>query len=121
MAGAVTGGSGGSGGGCGTLSADASLAPVNLVFMYDKSGSMGTDPGPAPAWDNYESRWLAVRDGFLAFVENPGSTQLYASLDFFAASTFFSCASAAACNSAPLGPSGRRSVGLLLYFCLMVP
>ena len=68
----------------------AKLTPVNLVFMIDKSGSMGAQDidgdgfydGPNE-WDNTEARWNPVRDALIAFFENPGSTGLMASLEFF--------------------------------------
>ncbi|MFO0662473.1 MAG: vWA domain-containing protein [Polyangiaceae bacterium] len=64
---------------CVSSVAEAALQPANLVFMYDKSGSMG-DPktGFDPA-----KRWLPVNSGMRQFFTAAGSKSLNASLQFF--------------------------------------
>lgn len=63
---------------CVTEVAGAELAPTNLVFMYDKSGSMGA----APAFDPNQ-KWIPVGEGMKAFFADPYSKTLRASLQFF--------------------------------------
>jgi hypothetical protein len=58
---------------------NAELSPVNIVFVYDKSGSMGnTDDGFDPA-----ARWDPMRAGMLAFFSDPSSSSISAALSFF--------------------------------------
>lgn len=69
------------GGACATTSAAAKLTPVNLVVMYDRSGSMGDtneDPGFDPA-----KRWIPVGQATKAFFADPASAGISASLTFF--------------------------------------
>ncbi|MBN2197250.1 MAG: VWA domain-containing protein [Polyangiaceae bacterium] len=68
----------------------AKLTPVNIVFMIDKSGSMGAqdvngdgDYDDENEWDRTEVRWAPVRDALVAFFENPGAEGLGAALEFF--------------------------------------
>ncbi len=64
---------------CVTSTANGQLAPVDLVFMYDKSGSMGD---PAEGFDP-TLKWIPVSTGMVAFFDDPGSQGLSASLQFF--------------------------------------
>ncbi len=80
----------GIGGGCASLTVQSELTPVNLILIYDKSGSMGVGDG----WDNTETRWNPMRDGLLAFLGDPWVGQVYASLEFFPANGDLT----AACN-----------------------
>jgi uncharacterized protein YegL len=57
---------------CATSNAGASLAGANLVFMFDKSGSMDQD-----------SKWTSCKAGLEAFFADPSSAGLYASISFF--------------------------------------
>ena len=66
---------------CVTAIKNASLPAVNLVLMYDKSGSMG-DPleGGDP-----KVKWIPVNTGMKAFFSDPASSGYNASLQFFPA------------------------------------
>jgi hypothetical protein len=70
----------GTGSACVNQVVSAQLAPTNLVFMYDKSGSMG---------DNVNSsfdpnlKWNPVNAGMKGFFADPYSSTLRASLQFF--------------------------------------
>jgi von Willebrand factor type A domain len=64
---------------CVSSTANAALSPVNLVFMFDKSGSMGYVPdGFDPA-----IKWNPVTVGMKSFFNDPGSAGINASLQFF--------------------------------------
>jgi hypothetical protein len=64
---------------CVSSVASATLLPTNLVFMYDKSGSMGdTRTGFDPA-----KRWIPLGAGMKDFFSAPESKNLNASLQFF--------------------------------------
>jgi hypothetical protein len=64
---------------CVTSTANAALSPVNLVVMYDKSGSMGdTSQGFDP-----KVKWIPVTTGMKAFFSDPKSVGIAASLQFF--------------------------------------
>ncbi len=69
-------GSGGSGGSgfeeCATSSAEATLVPVNMIVMFDRSGSM--DDGV---------KWPQATAALTAFVEDPGTAGLRVALRFF--------------------------------------
>lgn len=59
----------------------AELTPTNLVFMYDRSGSMGylgDDPSFKP-----ELKWIPVGAGIQGFFKDPYSATLRASIQFF--------------------------------------
>jgi len=57
------------------------LAPANLIIMYDKSGSMGNvNEGGDP-----EARWIPVKEAMVAFFTDPASASLDAALQFFPA------------------------------------
>jgi hypothetical protein len=58
---------------------NAELSPVNIVFVYDKSGSMGN---PADGFDP-AARWDPMRAGMQAFFADPSSTAISAVLSFF--------------------------------------
>src|SRR5581483_2952832 len=57
---------------CATSSATPSPIPVNLVFMFDQSGSMGQD-----------SKWTSCVQGLTGFFADPNSKGLNASLQYF--------------------------------------
>jgi len=79
---------GGSGDGnttCATVKAEAKLTPVNLVVMYDQSGSMG-DTNESPTYDPTK-RWIPVGAAMKAFFTDNASAGMNASLTFFASAT----------------------------------
>jgi hypothetical protein len=68
----------------------AKLTPVNLVFMIDKSGSMGDQDlngdgfyDQANEWQNTPFRWDPVKEALIAFFNDPGEEGLEASIEFF--------------------------------------
>lgn len=70
---------GGNGTACAVDTQKAQLSPVNIVFVYDKSGSMGnTDDGFDPA-----ARWNPMQAGMAAFFSDPSSSSISAALSFF--------------------------------------
>lgn len=69
------------GGACAETHAVASLTPVNLVVMFDQSGSMG-DTKEDPAFDP-ALRWIPVREAMKAFFSDATSTGMSATLTFF--------------------------------------
>ncbi len=87
--GSSTGGPGAGGFGLGDAAACAGaiamarLTPVNLVIMYDKSGSMGDATSNPPFDPNL--KWNPCNAGMKAFFADPGSQGLSASLAFFPA------------------------------------
>jgi hypothetical protein len=64
---------------CAIDTQNAELSPVNLVFVYDKSGSMGD---PADGFDP-AARWDPLQTGMQAFFADPSSSSLSAALSFF--------------------------------------
>lgn len=66
---------------CATVAAQATLTPVNLVVMYDQSGSMG-DTNESPSFDP-ALRWIPVGQAMKAFFTDPQSAGLAAALTFF--------------------------------------
>lgn len=66
---------------CVSSTTNAALQKVNLVFMYDRSGSMG-DLQNSPPFDP-TLKWNPVGNGMKAFFSDPTSTSLNASLQFF--------------------------------------
>ena len=66
---------------CVTSMKNATLPAVNLVLMYDKSGSMGD---PAEGGDP-TLKWFPVNTGMKAFFTDPASAGYNASLQFFPA------------------------------------
>lgn len=83
-AGASDGGTTTIGASCNAVSATATRAPVRLVVMLDRSGSMGQylDENGASV-DNTAVRWTPVTTALRTFFENPASTNVEASLQFF--------------------------------------
>jgi len=84
-----TGGSGTTGtgidldSGCAATTQPAVLTRVNIVFLLDKSGSMGNDPNGQ--WSNAETRWNPVVTTLRAFFQDQKSTGIYASLSYLPA------------------------------------
>ncbi len=66
---------------CVTAVRNATLPPVNLVLMYDKSGSMGNPQEGGDA----ATKWVPVNTGMKAFFADPKSSGYAASLQFFPA------------------------------------
>lgn len=64
---------------CAVATQNAELSPVNIVFVYDKSGSMGN---PADGFDP-AARWDPMRAGMQAFFTDPSSSAISAALSFF--------------------------------------
>lgn len=64
---------------CVTETAAAALAPTNLVFMFDKSGSMG-DPNQG---GDMSTRWTPATTGVKEFFADAYSSTVRASLQFF--------------------------------------
>jgi len=58
------------------------LQPVNLVMMFDRSGSMG-DVNNKPVPYDPALKWNPVTTGMKSFLTDPGSVTLNASLQFF--------------------------------------
>lgn len=69
---------------CATASEGAELAPINLVLMIDRSGSMSNG-------NNEPLRWQPVKSGLLTFLDDPSSHYISASLAFFPASSGGAC------------------------------
>ena len=69
--------------GCGHDTTKANLTRVNILFLLDKSGSMGNDPNGG--WNNADTRWNPVVTTLDAFFNDPNSTGLWASLSFLPA------------------------------------
>ena len=64
---------------CAIGGAKASLKRLNLVVVYDRSGSMGDGmPGNDP-----NAKWLPVGAGMTAFFEDPESVGVNAALEYF--------------------------------------
>jgi hypothetical protein len=82
---AGVGGAGGSGGGgevCATETASAELEPVYLAIAFDVSGSMGKGDYP---WHDATLKWDPVVAATRAFLEDPVSAGLQASMTVFPA------------------------------------
>ncbi len=69
----------GTGSACVGEVASANLAPTNLVFMFDRSGSMGD---PAQGGDPSQ-KWVPLTSGMKDFFADAYSTTIRASLQFF--------------------------------------
>lgn len=67
---------------CARQSAKAELQPVYLVFAFDVSGSMGKGDKP---WHDRTLKWDPVVAAIRAFLEDPSSQGLAASMTFFPA------------------------------------
>jgi hypothetical protein len=63
---------------CGTGSADASLQPVSMVVMFDRSTSMVEDPEP-----DGTTRWDRASTALSAFFADPAAADLGVALRFF--------------------------------------
>jgi hypothetical protein len=75
---------------CGAAEAEAEPIPVFMVFVYDKSASMGVNTyvdseGKTQTIDNTELRWKPVKNGVVDFFTNAGTSNVRASIAFFAA------------------------------------
>lgn len=76
---------------CGTTDVAAEPIPVYMVFVYDKSASMGlnvfTDAttGVTTTIDNTELRWNPVKNAMIEFFSKAGTTNVQASIAYFAA------------------------------------
>ena len=64
---------------CATSNAGATLPPVSLVFMIDRSGSMGN----GGQGQNLAVRWTPVVSGLKSFFSDAASSNLSGSLAFF--------------------------------------
>jgi Mg-chelatase subunit ChlD len=64
---------------CATSSASVDAPPVHLVFMIDRSGSMGN----SREGDNLALRWTPVVAGLNAFFTDSANTKVSASVAFF--------------------------------------
>lgn len=60
---------------CAAVAEQATVTPVNLYVMYDKSSSMGPT--------KTSTKWAGARNGLKAFVDDPGSAGLRIALNFF--------------------------------------
>ena len=65
---------------CATASASVAAPPVHLVFMIDRSGSMGNSK---QAGQNLEVRWKPVVSGLDAFFADDANGNVSASIAFF--------------------------------------
>lgn len=63
---------------CATSSAAGASAPVRLVVIYDRSGSMGDGQSGDPAL-----KWFPAKEAMNAFFANRASTGISASLEYF--------------------------------------
>src|SRR5262249_9219738 len=72
---------GGKNAACVSSTANAALSPVNLGFMFDKSGGMG-DLTATPPFDP-NSKSIPVTTGTKSFFPHKGSAGINASLQFF--------------------------------------
>lgn len=70
---------------CVTSSNAAELAPVNLVFMFDQSGSMGDEAHGAIFGISKKDRWDPITNGLKRFFADGGSAGMRASLQYFPA------------------------------------
>lgn len=66
---------------CASTTQLARLTPVNLIILYDSSGSMGDSPSTGVS--NMQRRWLPSKAGVLGFLADPGSPGIHAALKFF--------------------------------------
>lgn len=88
---------------CVTDAKSANLEKVNLVFMYDRSGSMG-DTANTPPFDP-KQKWIPVGAGMKAFFADPVSKTMSASLAFFpqGGDVASNCAAPYSAPTVPLG------------------
>lgn len=73
--------------GCAAQSEPAKLTQVNILFLLDKSGSMGDqlNADGTYAWQHCESRWNPVATTLKEFFSDADSSRIYASLSFLPA------------------------------------
>ena len=64
---------------CATSNAGAALAPISLVFMIDRSGSMAKEGTTS----TIDVRWNPVKGGLSTFFGDPKSANISASIAFF--------------------------------------
>jgi hypothetical protein len=74
------GGAGGPGAVCASATTGVELQPVHLALAFDVSGSMGKGDEP---WHDKALKWDPVVAATRAFLEDPASSGLEASLTFF--------------------------------------
>jgi hypothetical protein len=72
------------GDGCAGFSVPVELTPVNLIFIVDKSGSMGAGGGQSAAGDRAK-RWDPMVAAFTTFFQSVTSPAMKASFTFFPA------------------------------------
>ncbi len=101
----------GTGAACVTSTANAQLAAVDLVFMYDKSGSMGD---PAEGGDP-TVKWNPLSVGMTSFWADPQSKGINASLQFFPADGDLTatCAAPYATPKVALTPDSAQILGAI--------
>ncbi|WP_394827501.1 vWA domain-containing protein [Pendulispora albinea] len=69
---------------CAAATAQSALVKVNLITMFDKSGSMGRYKDDSGNWiDNTAKRWTPVSKGMTAFYSDPKSAGMNATLQYF--------------------------------------
>jgi hypothetical protein len=66
---------------CGTGRADANLLPVNLMMMFDRSGSMVNEDSIDPV--TLLNRWDTATQGLITFFQDPTADGLGVALRFF--------------------------------------
>jgi hypothetical protein len=91
---------------CAVETRTAELSPVNIVFVYDKSGSMGN---PADGFDP-AARREPMQAGMQAFFSDPSSGSLSAALAFFPVNGDLS----SACSGPYDSPQSANPRGLAL-------
>ncbi len=89
----------------------ATLTQVNILFLLDKSGSMGDDPGGG--WTNAADRWNPVVTTLRSFFQDQQSTGIYASLSFLPADGDITTACKVASYEPPLTNSIKVPLTLL--------
>jgi hypothetical protein len=78
-----TGTGGQAGGGASSTGGSSNAGRVNILFLLDKTGSMGDDPNGG--WVNAASRWNPVVTTLRSFFQEQQSSGIYASLSFLPA------------------------------------
>ncbi len=68
---------------CVTARTEAKLQPVNLVFMFDQSGSMGDEAHGAIFGFTKAARWNPITNGMKRFFADAASSGIRASLQYF--------------------------------------
>ncbi len=68
---------------CGIAIVPSGLTPLYMVFIYDKSGSMGDSP--SASWQNSATRWAPMKAGMIDFFAHNATIGIQASLEFFPA------------------------------------